>query len=207
MILKTRFLGLALTAALGLSLALPAAADCGAAHSTSMTTTTIRSNLTEADVADARLDLHGGLSLYGTIVDLMEDENGNDAIAHFVTFGDQHHLFVPTSLISSGSWLRAGDVARIDLPASSLDIAGLRGDDLQLAIEDVYGRDVALVLPLAVLDDQVLEDTMVGVRDTSGTIRVVTLHQALIERDRDSVVVLVPDIDVAWDIDADVELR
>ena len=206
MILKNRFLGLALTAALGLSLALPAAADCGS-PSTSMTTTTIQGNLTEADVADATLDLHGGLSLYGTIVDLLEDANGNDTIAHLVTFGDEEDLFVPTSLISSGSWLRAGDIARVDLPAASLAIAGLRGGDLQLAIQDVYGRDVPLVLPLAVLDEQILDDTMVGVRDTSGTIRQVTLNQALIERDRDSAVVLVPDIDVAWDIDADVELR
>lgn len=192
-------------AALSLSLSGTASADC-AVHSSTSGTTTITSYLTEADLGPAHLDLSGPMSLYGHVVDLLDEVDGSGQTVHLRTFGfDQHDIFVPLSAVSTGAWLRTGDVARVDIPAGALDLAGLSGANLQIGFEDSFGRDIDIVMPIAALDEQILDDTMVGVRDSSGMIQQVTLTRAIEMRDMDGTAIIVPDIDVAFDLDAELD--
>lgn len=195
--------------ALSLSLSGTASADC-AVHSSTSGTTTIHSYLTEADLGPAHLDLSGPLSLYGHVVSILDESDGSGQTVHLRTFGmREHDIFVPLSVVSTGAWLRQGDVARVDIPAGALDLAGLSGDNLQIGFEDSFGRDIDVVMPIAALDEQILDDTLVGVRDSSGMIHQVTLTRAIEMRTVDGTAIIVPDIDVAFDLDAelDAELR
>lgn len=189
-------------AALALTLSGPAAAETD--DTTSITTTTVVQTDTAGEISTV-LNLENGLSFYGRVLDVVPWE-GSSRMVHLRTFGnDPQTVVVPLSAVSTGAWVMSGDIARVDIPAAPTALLGLTGGRIQVGFTDVYGRTDTMVLPVALLEPDLVSETQVAVLDPNGTTTFVTLDQAVLMESEGTALIQLPDVDIA--VEAEAELR
>jgi hypothetical protein len=119
----------------------------------------------------------GGITEYGT-VQKKEEIKGTQEV--YVLTGRGENLAVPVKWINGGgtSWgdVNIGDRVSVDIPSgTTVQLREMFGRSAQFRTQD--GK--LLQLPFAVVPDDVLEATQVGVRRLNGDIEVMALSKAL----------------------------